>query len=71
MKQSKKIAWSLARDMTLEELADKETVSEQLRIMVGVSDDFRDTLAEVGINEIAKQCRKIAEGFRDCLDEEE
>lgn len=66
MKQSKKIAWNLAREMSLEELTDREGLKEQLYVMADVSDDFRNSLIEIGIKEIAKQCRRYAQGFEEC-----
>lgn len=66
MKQSKQIAWDLARIMSQEELADKEGVSEEVYIRAGVSEDFQDKLIEVGIKEVAKQCKRLAKGFEEC-----
>lgn len=66
MKQSKEIAWMLAKTMSREELADKTGVTEELRIMADVSDDFRDRLVEVGIREVAKQCKKLAQSLDEC-----
>lgn len=68
MKQSKEIAWILAKTMSREELADKTGVTEELRIMADVSEDFRDRLVEVGIKAVAKKCKNLAQSLDECDD---
>lgn len=65
MKKSKRIAWNLARDLGPEELSDKEAALESIYLQADSSEQFKERVFEVGAAEIAKQCRKLAAGFKE------
>lgn len=65
MKDSKNIAQELFEDLTTEEMADKKVVAEQIRMMADESENFENRVFEIGVREIAKQCKKLVKGVFD------
>ena len=62
MKDSKNIAQELFEDLTTEEMTNKNVVAEQIRMMADENESFENRVFEIGVREIAKQCKKLVKG---------
>lgn len=58
MKDSKRIAMEMKADYAPEGMLDKAFISDQLRLAADEDTAMKDRIFEIGVREIAKQCRK-------------
>lgn len=59
MKEVKRIALEVAKNLPRESLQDKKTVSERIQLLADENEAFSNRVFEIGLKQIVKKCREL------------